>query len=227
MMRKRFRDIGCALASLIGVLALAVPASAGAHVRLLPAEAPAGGFTELEVSVPNESRDQATTKVEVRFPPGFTYVLYQPVAGWSVDVKMAKLVKPITVYGQTITEGVGRVTWTAQSDRAGIQPEQLQDFPIGLQVPGQPGDTLTFKALQEYEGGQVVRWIGAPTSRTPAPQIVVTDANEQSAAAGGQSAEGDSDSGSDGLAIAALVVAILALLAGGAALILSLRRTGG
>lgn len=217
--------IGCALAVLLGALALAVPA--GAHVRLLPAEAPAGGFTELEVNVPNESNDRATTKVELRFPPGFGYVLYQPVAGWSVDVKREKLVKPITVDGQTITDRVSRVTWTAQSDSAAIEPDQLQAFPIGLQVPGQPGETLTFKALQTYEGGEVVRWTGAPNSQSPAPQLVVTDGGKGSTAAGDQSAPGDSGSDSNGLAIAALVLAALALLAGGAALIHSLRRTSG
>ncbi len=224
-MKRGFGGLGCALVLLIGVLAFAVPA--GAHVRLLPAEAPAGAFTELEVNVPNESRDRATTKVEVRFPPGFTYVLYQPIAGWSVDVKMAKLIKPITVDGQTIAERVSGVTWTAQSDRAAIKPDQLQAFPIGLQVPGQPGDTLTFRALQTYEGGQVVRWTGAPTSGSPAPRIVVTEGGEGQSAAGGQSREGDSGGDRDGLAIAALVVAILALLAGGAALFHALRTTGG
>jgi periplasmic copper chaperone A len=218
---------GRALALLVGILALAVPAGAGAHVRLLPAEAPAGTFTVLEVNVPNESPDRATTKVEVRFPPGFTYVLHRPVAGWSVDVEMAKLVKPITVDGQTVTERVSRVTWTARSDRAEIQPEQLQDFTIGLQVPGQPGETLTFKALQTYEGGQVVRWTGAPSSQAPAPQVVVTDSGEGQAAAGENgSAEGSGGDG-DGLAIAALVVATLALLAGGAALARSWRAAGG
>jgi catechol 2,3-dioxygenase-like lactoylglutathione lyase family enzyme/uncharacterized protein YcnI len=144
-----------------------------------------------------------------------------------VEVKMAKLVKPITVSGQTITERVGRVTWTAQDDSAAIQPEQFQNFSIGLQVPGQPGDTLTFKALQSYEGGEVVRWTGAPSSAEPAPQIVVADGGEGVAAGEGRPAEGDSGGDGDGLALAALVVAVLALLAGGAALVRSLRASGG
>jgi uncharacterized protein YcnI/catechol 2,3-dioxygenase-like lactoylglutathione lyase family enzyme len=195
---------------------------------LQPEEAPAGTFTVLDVGVPNESRELATTKVEVRFPPGFTYVLYEPIAGWSVDVKMAKLVKPITSSGQTIAERVGRVTWTARGDGAEIQPEQFQDFSIGVEIPGQAGDTLTFRALQSYEGGEVVRWTGAPGSQAPAPQIVVADGGEEQRGAAGEnrSAE-DSGSGSDGLAIAALTVAILGLLAGGAALVRSLRTTRG
>lgn len=204
------------LAALIGVLALAVPAGAGAHVTLQPEEAPAGAFTVLEVNVPNESGDLATTRVEVRFPPGFSYVLHQPVAGWSVDVKRAG--------GQ-----VSRVVWTARSDEAEIQPEQFEDFPIGLEVPGLPGDRLTFKALQTYEGGEVVRWAGAPNSQAPAPQVVVADAGagQPAAAEESRSAEEDSGGDGDGLAIAALIVAILGLLAGGAALARSLRMTGG
>jgi len=194
---------------------------------LQPQEAPAGTFTVLDVRVPNESGDRATTKVVVRFPPGFTYALYQPIAGWSVDVKMAKLAKPITVDGQTITERVGEVTWTARTERAEIQPQQFKDFPIGMQLPGQAGDTLTFEALQTYEGGEVVRWTGGPSSGAPAPQVLVTDGGEGSAAASeGESAAEDSGGDSNGLAVAALIVAILGLLAGGAALVRSLRTTG-
>ena len=205
------------LALLIGVLALAVPPGAGAHVRVQPEEVPAGAFTVLDVNVPNESPDRATTRVEVQFPPGFAYVLYQPVAGWSVDVQTSKL-----------TNQVSRVIWRARSGRAAIEPDQFQDFSIGVQVPGRAGETLTFKALQTYEGGEVVRWTGVPNSRAPAPRIVVTDGGEAQAAAVGEdrSEEGSGNDG-DGLAIAALIVAIFALLAGGAALVRSLRTTGG
>ncbi|HEU4462395.1 MAG TPA: DUF1775 domain-containing protein, partial [Solirubrobacterales bacterium] len=182
--------------------------------RLLPAEVPAGTYTVLDVNVPNESSDRATTRVEVRFPPGFAYVLYKPVAGWSVDVKKGA--------GQ-----VSRVIWTAESAGAEIKPGQLEDFQIGLEVPGLPGDTLTFKALQTYEGGEVVRWLGGPNSPEPAPQITVaaSDGEQGAAPVENESAE-DSGGDSDSLAVAALLVAILALLAGGAALARSLRATG-
>src|SRR5690242_13565164 len=85
----------CALASLIGLLALAMPAAAGAHVRLLPAEVEAGTYTVLQVNVPNESQNAAVTKVVVEFPPGFSYALYRPVAGWSGEVKTSKAAKSI------------------------------------------------------------------------------------------------------------------------------------
>jgi uncharacterized protein YcnI len=209
---------------LAAALALAAPAGAGAHVTLQPEEAEAGAYTVFDVRVPNESADRATTKVDVQFPPGFIFASYQPVAGWSVEVKMAKLNKPLTVQGEKVTQRVARVIWTANNAKAGVQPGQFIDLPISMQVPPDgAGDTLTFKALQTYEGNEVVRWIGAPNSDRPAPQVVVTAgegdsaAGSHGAAAGSEPSEevsDDSDGASKGLGIAALVIAILALLIG-------------
>lgn len=215
--------------ALVGVLALAVPATASAHVTLQPSEAAAGDFTVLDVRVPNERDDSGTTEVDVQFPPGFAFASYQPVPGWSVQVRMEKMAKPITSHGEEITEQVAQMTWTANGDSNAIEPGQFLDFPISVQIPGKAGDTLTFKALQTYDNGEVVRWIGAPDSDEPAPQVTVTEAAEGShgaAAAEGDEAEADDsdDDEGNGLALAALIVGILALLVGGAALARS-RRT--
>jgi periplasmic copper chaperone A len=43
--------------------ALAAPAAAQAHVTLQPTEVPAGGFTRLDVRIPNERDNADTTKV--------------------------------------------------------------------------------------------------------------------------------------------------------------------
>jgi periplasmic copper chaperone A len=213
--------------ALIVVLALAVPASASAHVTLQPEEAAAGDFTVLDVRVPNERDDSATTKVGVQFPRGFIFASYQPLAGWSVDMKMEKLAKPITSHGEEITEQVSQMTWSANSDKVGIQPGQFLDFPISVQIPGEAGDTLTFKAIQTYDNGEVVRWIGAPDSEEPAPQVAVTEGSEEhgTAASSDSSDESsdDSDSASKGLGIVALILGALGLLAGGAALLRSRR----
>jgi periplasmic copper chaperone A len=210
--------------ALLAALALAAPAGAGAHVTLQPEEAAAGDFTVLDVRVPNERDDAATTKVDVQFPPGFVFASYQPVPGWSVQVGMEKLDKPLTSHGEEITEQVSRMTWTA-GDSAGIQPGQFLDFPVSVQIPGEAGDTLTFKALQTYDNGEVVRWIGAPESEEPAPQVTVTEGGGEHGEAHSEEPEPD-DSGSDGegLGIAALIAAVLALLIGGAAFARS-RRT--
>lgn len=215
------------LVLLAAALALVVPISASAHVTLQPSEAAAGDFTVLDVRVPNERDDAATTKVDVQFPDGFIFASYQPVTGWSVDVKMEKLAKPITSHGEQITEQVSQMTWTADSDQAGIQSGQFVDFPISVQIPGEAGDTLTFKALQTYDDGEVVRWIGAPDSERPAPRVTVTEGEgHHGASEDAESVEsGDSDhsDSGDGIAIAALIVGALGLLAGGTALVRSRR----
>ena len=76
-----------------------------------------------------------------------------------------------------------------------------------------PGSKLTFKALQTNQGGQVVRWIGAPDSDKPAPQVTLTsDASPAKAAA--SSGGSDDDGPSTGLVIVALVLGAAGLITG-------------
>jgi uncharacterized protein len=87
-------------------------------------------------------------------------------------------------------------------------------------MPDKPGTSLTFKALQTYGNGKVVRWIGPADADNPAPQVKVTAAVADSAApATPASTGGSDDSDSKALPIIALVVGALGLLAGGAALL--------
>ena len=173
------------LAAATAVAALAVPAAAQAHVTLQPTAAPAGAFTVLDVRVPTERDDAATAKVDVQFPAGFASASYQAVPGWRVKVIKKKLTKPIQTDDGPITEGVSRMVWTRTDRRGGIEPGQFQDFPISVQIPGKAGDKLTFKALQTYSNGEVVRWIGAAGSDSPAPVVAVTAAKAAAAAAKG------------------------------------------
>jgi periplasmic copper chaperone A len=211
--------LGAALAA-----PLVLAATAGAHVTLQPEEAPAGGFTRLDVRVPNERDNADTTKVVVQFPPGFLSVSTEPVPGWDIKITKRKLDKPVEQFGEQVTEEVGRITFSGGS----IGPGEFQDFGLSLGVPDKAGSTLTFKALQTYSNGEVVRWIGPPDSEEPAPQVKLTAAEEegggaaappaqQQQAAGG---DGDDDGGSDTLSIIALIVGIAGLAAGLAALFL-------
>ena len=143
---------------------LGLPVAGRAHVTLQPSEAPAKGFVVEDVRVPTEAENASTTKVSVQFPPGFAEVSFQPVPGWKVDVKRTKLATPITTdEGDKLTEQVSEVTWTGGK----IAPGEFQDFPISLQIPDKPGTSLTFKAVQTYDDGKVVRWIGPPDRRSP------------------------------------------------------------
>jgi uncharacterized protein YcnI len=216
-----------AVAALAATLTL-VPAAA-AHVTLQPEEAPAGGFTRLDVRVPTERDNASTTKVVVQFPPGFLSVSSEPVPGWNSEITMRKLDKPVEQFGEQVTEEVGQITFTA--DGEGIGPGQFQDFGLSLGVPDKAGSTLTFKAVQTYSNGEVVRWIGPPDAEEPAPQVKLTAAEGEGGAAEpaaqqpqAPAAEEDDDSGSDTLSIIALIVGGLGLLAGLAALLTGRRR---
>ena len=66
---------------------------------------------------------------------------------------------------------------------------------------GQPGDTLQFKALQTYDGGEVVRWIGPEDADEPAPTVTL----EAAAAGGGHGAPRRRAAGGEAAAAAAAV----------------------
>ena len=209
--------------------ALAVPAGAQAHVTLQPSTAAAGSFTVLDVRVPNERDKASTVKVDVQFPAGFASVSYQPVPGWTVKVIKTKLATPVQTDDGPITEGVSRMIWTGSRKGSGkLAPGQFMDFPISVQVPGKAGDTLTFKALQTYSNGEIVRWIGAPSADLPAPQLKVTAATARSAGHAGMGAAVAGDGGADGNgAGVAAVVAVGALVALSAVALTRRRRRQG
>ncbi len=202
--------------------ALILPAAAQAHVTLQPASVPAGGDdTLLSVRVPNERDDASTVKVDVQLPDGFASASVEPVAGWTFKITKAKLAKPVQTDDGEITEGVSRITWTGGR----IPPGGFQDFPLSVVVPGKAGDTLTFKALQTYSNGEVVRWIGAKDSDNPAPTVAVAGGGAKAApAATATATPAETDGSSSGLAVAALIVGALGLLTGVAALTAARRK---
>ncbi len=109
--------------------ALALPAAAAAHVTLQPDTAPAGGFARLDVRVPNETEDAATTKVQVKFPPGFEGASTEPVPGWTAKVTKTKLAKPVTsAHGEKVTERVSTVTWTGSGAGGADRPRSVPGF---------------------------------------------------------------------------------------------------
>jgi uncharacterized protein len=217
------RRIAAVAAGVTGALAL--PAAAGAHVTIQPTSAPAGAETVLAVRVPNERDDASTVKVDVRLPPGFVSASWEAQPGWTVRAVKQKLSKPIQTDDGPIDEQIGEIVWTATGKKAGIAPGEFRDFPLSVLVPGKAGRTLTFKALQTYSNGTIVRWIGAPGADQPAPQLKLTAASgtAQSAPArssnGAQTPAATADNDSNGLSIVALVLGALGLLVGIAALV--------
>ena len=225
------------LAAATAAVLLAVPVAAQAHVTIQPQEIPAASFTRVDVRVPNERDDAGTTKVEVQMPDGIASTSYEAEPGWRIRVVMEEAAEPIDLHGEEVTEQVDRVIFTGDGKRGIIRPGEFKDFGLSVRTPdGEPGEALTFKALQTYEGGEVVRWIGPEDADEPAPTVTLAAPPEEGHAAPAQepaekvgaapaSAPADDDEGGgNGLAIAALIVGGLGLVAGLAGL-LSVRRS--
>jgi uncharacterized protein YcnI/predicted anti-sigma-YlaC factor YlaD len=207
----------------VAVIAVATPAFA--HVTVSSTNARVGGYAKLTFNVPNERDTARTTKVEVAFPTDhpFASVSVEPVPGWTSQVRTAKLAEPIESEDGDITEAVSRITWTATS--GGLSAGQFQEFHISA-GPMPDVTSLTFKALQTYSNGEIVRWIqvaepGQPEPDNPAPVLNVTPAAAGSDGGATPPAQTDtaasspddgSSSGTSGVAIAALVLAVLALI---------------
>jgi uncharacterized protein YcnI len=201
-----------------GLAAACITPAALAHVTMNPREAPADSFFRFAVRVPNE-RDNPTTKITVRMPAGLTFVSFQPKTGWKRTVRMQKLSKPLKIFGETITERVATVTWSGGT----ILPGEFDEFGLSAHLPNAPGRQLVFPALQTYASGEIVRWIGPPDADTPASRVTLTAADESSGTTTAPAEDEETD-GDDGRASVALGLGGAGLVAGLAALGLSLWR---
>jgi len=214
--RARVRTAIFAVALTTGVFPAA---AAQAHVTLEPAVAPAGSWTTFQVKVPNETDSTSTVKVDLKMPAGVVSASWQPVPGWQGEVRKKKLATPLETDDGPVTEAVSEVVWTATG--GGTGPGQFQSFPLTLKVPGKAGDALTFKALQTYSDGKVVRWIGMPDSGYPAPVVKVSaavDAHSMGNSNVPAASTSHSNGHSDTLAIIGIVLGGVALMLAGLAL---------
>nr|WP_203966043.1 YcnI family protein [Actinocatenispora thailandica] len=218
-MMKRKKLLLSAFAGLIGAIAVAAPAAA--HVTVNPSTAEPGSYARVTFRVPNETDTASTTKVVVYLPADrpIASVSVQPVPGWQAVPHKTKLAKPLTTDDGNVTEAVDRITWTARSG-AGIAPGQFQEFPVSL-GPLPKSGTLTFKALQTYSDGKVVRWIqtgsGDTEPENPAPVLTLAATGAPSAPAATSTkaaAAGASDGPGSGTALTVGVIGLVAGLAG-------------
>ena len=198
------------VAATAAVVTTATPASA--HVTVQPGEAEAGGFTKLTFRTPNERDDAGTVKLEVFFPEDqpLANASVRPLEGWEATVERTD-------------EGVSKITWEGGT----IEPGQFQEFEVSVgPLPSDEG-TMVLPAIQTYSSGEVVRWIEEPVEggaepESPAPVLRLVAAEEDDLVA---TDDGDDD-GTDPLAVAALVVAVIGAGLGAVALRQAVRRSG-
>lgn len=189
------------------LLAVAAPAAASAHVSVEPDAAPAGSWALVDIKVPNESASAVTNKVELALPTDtpILNVSYVPVAGWTTELVRGTLPTPVEVGGNTVTEAITTVVWTATPGYE-ISDGQLQVFPLSL---GPIPDTgkIVLTADQTYSDGNVVSWSDTSEgAEHPAPVIYVNDSPASDNHGAGDGASASSDTIARGLGVGGLVV---------------------
>jgi periplasmic copper chaperone A len=224
-MHRTRRFLALLLGAALALLALA--ANASAHVTVsAPGATRGGGDQEITFRVPVE-KTVATVGLTVALPTDtpIASVLVAPLPGWTHQQQTTELAKPITTDDGDITTAVSQITWKAQPGH-GLEPGEFGAFTIiAGQLPDAP--SITFRALQTYADGSVVRWneVAAPGSKdepeNPAPVLeLATDATDATDAQDTPAA-GTSTALPVTLSIIALVVAV-----GAAALAVVSRRRG-
>ncbi len=219
-----------ALAASVGVAS-----TASAHVTVASTDAAPGGYGKLTFRVPNESDTASTVALRIQVPEesALASLRAQPVPGWTVAMTSSELAEPLEAHGQEITSYVSVVEFRADAG-AGIAPGQFQEFALSGGTFPDDADELSFPVVQSYSDGSESAWIeptvdGQPEPDKPAPVLSLTGATSTGDAAdsagAGTSAEVEED-GTSGVAVTALVLAVLGLAAGlgGLALGLSARR---
>ncbi len=170
-----------ATAAAVAVLILGAPLAADAHIKISPNTAAAGDDIQIGFRVPNESQTAGTVRVEIDLPTKtpFAGASYEPIAGWSAKVVVAKLPKPIINDGATTTEAPTKVIFVADKG-VSITTGQFQEFAVALDLTPDTG-SVEFPTIQTYSDGTVVRW-NQPTSAAgsepdhPAPTLYINAA---------------------------------------------------
>ncbi|MDX2222980.1 MAG: YcnI family protein [Rhodospirillaceae bacterium] len=148
--------IGCASA-------VAMTASASAHVIMEKWEANAGYQTFLTLVVPHGCGASPTTEVRVKVPEGIDIIVPEPKAGWELTMTKRKLDPPIRGEGgRMVTEVVDEITWKGGS----LPTEHLGKFNMLARMPDTPGKVMFFKTIQKCPDGET-RWVDTVADGEP------------------------------------------------------------
>jgi uncharacterized protein YcnI len=213
-----------AVGTLVAAAVIGTATSAVAHVGVFPDSTTAGQGAQLTFRVPDESQTASTIRLVVTLPQDrpFTDISTKPMPGWTTTVTDARLPKPVTVGGATITKAPRTVTWTAQSGNK-IAPGEYQEFAFATDALPAAG-VMLLPAAQFYSDGTVTHWTeltlpakAEPEHPVPAFTVTATGVNSTSTPAAGVQASGTTPPAAtttDGtarvLGAAALLVGVIA-----------------
>jgi uncharacterized protein YcnI len=208
-----------AAATTAGMLLFAIPALA--HITVTPGSAQPGSAAVLTFHVPNEEAKAYTTRVDIQIPTDhpIAQLLVQPVPGWTISVRTITLAKPLVTDDGQFTQAVSEVIWSGGR----VAPGQFQDFSLSADPLPQGVRQLTFKAIQTYSNGDVVRWIdvaqpGQPEPDHPAPVLMLTAGGAGTGGATGTGGTAGTTAPSASVAASGSDGTARAIAAGGAAI---------
>jgi uncharacterized protein YcnI len=192
---------------------------ASAHVEIDNSSQPAGSTAVLHFLVPDESDTASTVKLEIAIPTDVVIPFVKPEAStaWKISVQTRKLASAVQTDDGTVTDAVSLITYEGGT----IAPGQFAQFDIQMgPLPGTPGASIAFPAVQTYSDGTVVRWIdkvvaGQPEPEHPTPLLSLTAPSSSSTAV---------DHDSPVLAVVALILGGLGVVMAGATLVMVRRR---
>jgi len=145
------------------ILLTNLPKIANSKAMVYPHQSMVSGWEKYVLRVPNE-RNVATIGVELTFPAGLKVMSFQDVPGWKLTIHKDSAGLPIAA------EWIGT-----------LAVDRFVEFPF-VAVNPDTAVVLNWPTTQEYAGGELVHWTGAPESETPvsstaisAPQPIVID----------------------------------------------------
>jgi uncharacterized protein YcnI len=149
------RDLTAALIAVGLVLAPGTPLAA-AHVQVRPTTAAPDDAVLFEVLVPNE-RDNRTVAVELAVPAGVLPYSYEDPPGWRRTLTLNP------------NQSIRSILW-----RGRLREDGFVRFGFLAATPPREGE-IPWRAVQTYEDGRKVRWIGPPDSEEPAAVTTVSE----------------------------------------------------
>lgn len=199
-----------------GVVALGA-GPAFAHVEIeREGEVGSEGVVTARMTVPNEEANAATTQVELVFPetPALTSVQPAAVPGWTASVR------------KSASGNMTGIVWTGGP----LSGDVKVVFPFSVGPIAAGTKTITFRALQTYDNGDLVRWIeptpaGGAEPEHPSPVLTVTgkqvtgdaaapsSGSDDHAASTTTTNHSDSDDGMSTGAIVAIVAGVIIVVA--------------
>lgn len=168
---------------------LVFAATALGHARIGPGHALKDDVQDFVLVVPTEGENRNTTAVRITIPEGFRLGVAADAPGWT---------KRVTTEGAGEDVRITAVEWTGGD----VPPGETALFT--LVGSSSEAGTFALPVRQTYSDGSVVDWAGPEDADAPAPVVEVL------------SSLGASDST---LPLIALIVGVVGVLLGGAALV--------